>query len=399
MSLPDTISRAPNPSPRRPILGRELIPLALVCILLVVGALIWAFRTGEYTPRNRSMDFLSGDPERTRAFVGAKACAECHPGEYAHYVGSGHAHTLRLAATTDRAHWLDRKKISDPEYRGVLWSYALQKDQLIVERSHGTNPEVEHQVLDYAFGSDHHNMTFISLLDRDPHHPTSREHRLSYFGMLDAMQVTPGQAQPSPEPGTNDRGHNLGPVDTLHCFDCHTTLTSSRGNSVFDPATLVPNVSCERCHGPGRDHIAAARRGEVDLRMSLGPRQGTTAAAQIRACGHCHRLPEMAPAGAIQPENHSLIRFQPIGILSSVCYQKSNGVLSCTTCHDPHSRASRDRQSYETACLGCHQPANSKSSPTCPVSPRQRCLDCHMPKRQLAQGVSFTDHWIIRNPR
>ena len=65
----------------------------------------------------------------------------------------------------------------------------------------------------------------------------------------------------------------VGVTDTMKCFRCHCTLTSRHGRDRLDLDELMPNVSCERCHGPGRSHIEAARRGAPaeELIMPLGP--------------------------------------------------------------------------------------------------------------------------------
>ena len=51
-----------------------------------------------------------------------------------------------------------------------------------------------------------------------------------------------------------------------------------------------------------------------------------------------------------------------------------------------------DRASYESACLSCH---GASPQVTCPVSSRQGCIECHMPKVvDEGQHVPWTDHWI-----
>jgi hypothetical protein len=384
----------PIPAPRGVPQARELLILVAATMFALGGALVWALSPGSSDSRRPANTLTSRDGGRAASFVGAKACAECHAGEYAHYTRSGHAHTLRLAAQTPRSRWLAGKKIVDPENPFVVWSYALDGERLTADRGVEGNNETQRQVLDYAFGS--RSMSFVSVLPGDPRHPASQEHRLSYFASLDAMQVTPGQRQPSPDSGTSQIGRFRDPEDTLLCFACHATLTSSRGNGEIDSKTLVPNVSCERCHGPGRAHVEAARRGDSELAMLLGPRHGWTSEELIRSCGQCHRLPEMAPAGSVRADNHALVRFQPIGLLNSVCYQKSKGGLSCVTCHDPHARASTDDRYYEKSCVNCHQ--DSAKQVVCSVSPREGCVACHMPKREVVRGASFTDHWILRKP-
>src|SRR5262249_49533477 len=168
------------------------------------------------------------------------------------------------------------------------------------------------------------------------------------------------------------------------------TRTSVAGDSALDFKTLIPNVSCERCHGPGRAHVEAARAGKTDLKMPFGL-DSWTAESQLRLCGQCHRHPDRAPPGGVYPENRQLARFQPVGLMQSKCYTRSGGQLSCVTCHDPHARASPDRSSYEAACLKCHE---SAPQAVCRVNPTRGCIDCHMPGIDSGQGILFTDHWI-----
>ena len=47
-------------------------------------------------------------------------------------------------------------------------------------------------------------------------------------------------------------------------------VASAIAGRPFDAETLIPNVTCERCHGPGRRHVEAARRGEASLDMPFG---------------------------------------------------------------------------------------------------------------------------------
>jgi hypothetical protein len=92
-------------------------------------------------------------------------------------------------------------------------------------------------------------------------------------------------------------------------------------------------------------------------------------------------------------------------LIRSRCYAQSGGTLSCITCHDPHKDLETSAGHYESRCLRCHPASTPMSSQTnpganpswspCPVSPRGRCLDCHMPKvRDAVPRAVFTDHRI-----
>lgn len=279
---------------------------------------------------------------------------------------------------------------------------------------------VERFVIDYAFGSGHHAMTFVSVVDPDA--PRAFEHRLTYFRDGDRIAITPGHSvhdKGHPMEGWTPEGRVLSPRITKKCFRCHTTRISIRGRYDLDEATMIPNVGCERCHGSGRSHVDAARTGDDASLQQLAfgldrPDAGRDADAVLRLCGQCHRHPSQAPKHRIRADDPGLARFQPVGLMQSACYQKSEGRFSCLSCHDPHSKVSASASHYEAICLSCHQAPESSpggrnrpelsdgaqftgafdSGVRCPVSPADGCISCHMPRVDSGQRVLFADHWI-----
>ena len=215
---------------------------------------------------------------------------------------------------------------------------------------------------------------------------------MTVFAHKGVPDITPGQAADGKQEGLEPSGRRYTDANALKCFECHTTLLSDRGPSVLDESTMIPNVGCERCHGPGKSHVEAARAGapDVKLAMPFGPGRSTTD-EQMRMCGACHRVPSMGDASLIRTDNPVLVRFQPVGLMQSACYRKSAGAVSCVTCHDPHSRTSTNRAEYEAVCLSCHE---GPSKTPCKVSPATACLGCHMPRRDVSRGMLLTDHWI-----
>ncbi len=368
--------------------GWEALLIGSTCVVAAVLLFWWA----------ASQSNRPAGPTRVAAlpvsvgsrYVGSRSCGECHPGASAAHHFSGHDRTLRPAGTHPLAARLDGRSIADPERPGVRWTFALHGDELSVERAEGGR--VDRQLIEYALGSGRHAMTFVTRLETDPEEVRIREHRLTYFAHTDALGITPGQEAHKPGSGTNSHGRDLPTGLSLKCISCHVTLPAAAGFDRFEPATAITQVDCERCHGPARAHVESARRGETDLPMPFGPDRWT-ADEQMRLCGECHRHPEMIPAEALRPENTVLTRFQPVGLMQSACYTGSAGALSCTTCHDAHSRTSRDRVAYEQTCRSCHG-GDSNHQSACPVSPRGGCIDCHMPQRDTERGLLFTDHWI-----
>ena len=339
-------------------------------------------------------------------YIGSRVCAECHPAETALHARTGHARTLVPAGRVDVSRRLDGTTVADPESPDVSWSYRYADEQLHITRK--TASEVQQWVADYAIGSGHHALTYVSMIDRKIPHVL--EHRLTYYHRENgksALGITPGHdSRPAP-PGLKPYGGELPPRIARECFRCHATqLSAGDDEQRFDENTMIPNVSCERCHGPGKAHVAAARRHapESELALPFGP-DNWTAAKLLTMCGSCHRLPSPSQAGRIKPGDPNLVRFQPVGIVQSRCYQKSVGAFSCVTCHDPHSRVATDRPAYDTICLSCHtgpaqpkQEGTAKPAPSCPVSARSRCVECHMPRKDAGQGILFSDHWIRIHP-
>jgi tetratricopeptide (TPR) repeat protein len=81
----------------------------------------------------------------------------------------------------------------------------------------------------------------------------------------------------------------------------------------------------------------------------------------------------------------------PYRLMQSPCFQKSEGRMTCTTCHNPHERPT----SSDRPCRACHAQAH-ESKPEA----SQNCVPCHMVRRQPddARLTTFTDHRISRRP-
>lgn len=328
-------------------------------------------------------------------YVGAKVCSECHPGATASFARSGHGQTLRSAEDVAAARGLDGRTVADPEIPGVTWTFAVEGGRLHLDRAEGG--AVERLLVDYAFGSGHHATTFLTVVDPDA--PRALEHRLTLRAADDTLYITPGQDEAHRMEGTTPRGRELSPKVTAKCFGCHTTPMVREASTSIHAENLMPNVSCERCHGPGRSHVEAARAGRTGLAMPFGIDRWTPA-SQMTLCGECHRHPARSDPKLIRREDPAVARFQPVGLMSSACYVQSGGAVHCLSCHNPHARSSTDTASYEAVCLKCHEPAPTQQEQTaCPVSPRTGCIDCHMPRVDSGQQILFTDHWIrVRGP-
>jgi len=369
------------------------LTLIAVFTLGLAGLLLWsADPPGSGTDADEARHVRLGGALETGPYVGTDSCMDCHPGIHAHYVNSGHARTLRLAADRRLARELDGRTFEDPEWPDATWRFAWDEDRLELIRHE--NGQVERQPVEFALGSGHHATTFVSLLDDDPRSLKAIEHRITYFREQDRLGVTPGQTTDQ-HPTGNPSGYALEGDEVTRCFGCHTTRLSTVGADRIDLESMIPNVTCERCHGPGREHVRAAQRGAAaeELSMPFGPGDWT-AEGMMELCGRCHRHPNNAPPGVIRPDNSHIARFQPVGVMQSRCYIQSRGTYTCVTCHDPHARVESDPLFYEAICLDCHTGLTPESPTVHLADGPLGCLDCHMPKVDSGQAVLFTDHWI-----
>lgn len=222
----------------------------------------------------------------------------------------------------------------------------------------------------WAFGAGAQAITTVSQLNEDAY----LEHGLSWYKQTGATALTPGHRTPvgvtyptfSPE------------ANLLRCFQCHSTgklqLTAARA---ILPAE--PGVRCEACHGPGAAHASAPAATNIQ-----NPRR--LAASQLNDhCGQCHRMPP-AQGVATNFENPWNVRHQPVYLSQSACFLKSEGRLSCLSCHQPHSDA---KVAVDGQCMTCHQ----KPKHTANVS-TAACVSCHMPVVKPSPLLGFANHWI-----
>ena len=329
------------------------------------------------------------DPGKSQdLLVGTSACAECHPENAAWWAESGHAHTFQRTKDSEIARQLDGRVFEDPG-RGTKFFYHFDDDGLSV--SIPSRFGEDRFPLTYALGSGTHGLTFLSLIPHEEGRTIGVEHRATFFRSKEGLGITPGQKGLPPPPQEVEHFGKIVVGRTLeNCIRCHTTSGRIAREQIVG---LEAHVGCERCHGPGLQHTQAVEENREDHLMHVKDRW-PTAYAEIRTCGQCHRLPNMLKETELRRESVALVRLQPVGLLQSACYLKSEGRLRCTTCHDPHKSVAKNRGHYERICLECHTRPNSTN---CPVNARTNCIKCHMPGIVLGFSI-FHDHWIrVRN--
>lgn len=367
---------------------RILIP-AITGLCLAAVAVSFVFRPGTTpdpaVPDGSSTGSQPAESSNMASFVGHQQCADCHFEIHESHVQTPHARTLTTTASSSAAQSLCDAVIAAGADYGT-YHYQCDQEGLMAELP-DTFPGRMFP-LEYAFGSGEHAVTFLTLLD-DHGETVGIEHRMSWFQTKDGVSQTPGHARLSPTRDVELFGKIIRGDDLKRCVSCHVTTGKVVGTNIHD---FTPAIHCERCHGPGAEHVAAASDGSLaDLSTTI--RSGWSADAEIKLCGECHRTPADISSERLKRYPNSVVRFQPVGLLQSRCYLESNNTLSCTSCHNPHEGVhSRSLELQNQTCRDCHQDPASQT--LCGSGQTNNCIDCHMPAIELVDGISFRDHWI-----
>jgi hypothetical protein len=323
-------------------------------------------------------------------YVDERTCAECHPAQAASHPRTDHAHTLQPANQWPLAAALDGKTFQDPE-RGVKYHYRFDPQEGLSV----TAPERfgnESFPLTYAFGAGRRGVTFLTLIPNRLGQTVGIEHRVSVRSGQDGpiLELAPGHQGHVPAQQVEQFGRVIDAAALGRCVECHATRGEIGDQEIRG---LEPNVGCQKCHWPGREHMIAMREAQA-RGEEIPARPKPTPLEQIRACSRCHLQSGADDELKAMPNHIRSVRVQASELQQSRCFTQSENRLGCSTCHDPHAPIASDPAPYVQQCLACHAEPNSVS---CPVSPKTDCLRCHMPAQTAENGLQWHDHRIRKN--
>jgi Cytochrome c554 and c-prime len=209
------------------------------------------------------------------------------------------------------------------------------------------------------------------------------------------------------------------------CLECHGTYFESLAPPLnrYRQTGFVVGVTCEKCHGPGREHVqrfnskpATNPPDPAILNPARFPRE-----RQMDLCAWCHAghgqsiLPAFSyvlgkPLDAYlelpqsDPDTPIDVHGSQVELLmKSRCFQSST--MTCLTCHDVH-KTQKDLAAFSEHCLHCH---TVESHPKIGQPIANNCVGCHMPKQKTklivfswnAKQVSpeVRNHWIKVYPK
>jgi hypothetical protein len=340
--------------------------------------------TGDQTSLLTQVEITPAKP----TLMGRDVCRECHAENYQLHGNHGHKSTFASTSDPEIIEMFVGKSYDAGQPYGTYTYHADEQGLFArIPEKFGDQPFR----LNYALGSADGAVTLLSLMPSGQQGTVAIEHRASWFSGTGELGPTP--LEESGSITTPGEFFGLKHEDEVmrKCVYCHTTRGRIVDQQIVD---LVPNVNCEKCHGPASEHVRQARAMPVPPKFSVG-RDDWDTESEMQLCGDCHRLPAAVSRTSLREYPREMVRFQPVGLLRSKCFVESEGKLKCTTCHNPHQTVKAvSNQQYLQNCVSCHL-EDSQTHVACPISPKQGCIDCHMPAIEIpGLGVSFHDHWI-----
>jgi hypothetical protein len=328
-----------------------------------------------------------GSEPRER-YVGSPACAACHAQIADTQKTTPMAHTAMLA----NSEMFAKSGITGPlTFRSGAYRYEISQTAAGPVYSASDGAQSVSTPLGWVFGSGHFGRTFVY-----EQKGTFYESHLSYYSTTQALDFTTGHPRFTPTSIAKALGQPL--LAPRGCFGCHTTAATTSYR--FDPSGLTPGVTCEACHGPGAQHVAAISlaNGNVTSTFIVNPAT-LNASDSVDFCGACHRTRlDVVQLGISDVRT---ARFPAYRLQASRCWgSDGDSRMTCTACHDPHRPLVTDAASYDKNCLSCHvlsaasKPAKDHPAAACPVAQKE-CVTCHMPKYEIPEmHADFTDHKI-----
>jgi len=347
------------------------------------------------------------------SYVGSNACRQCHPQEFESYRKTSHSQSL---ASIDPDHE-PANAVFDHAPSGRRYRVTRREGRLVHEESLLLSDQSEFSLttapLKYRVGSGHFARTYLcdfggGFLFESP---------VTWYESAQSWSMTPGYDRP---------GHRSFSRPVLeNCLWCHSGNTGVSTTSHFRLQPIEEAIGCERCHGPGQDHVAfrnESSRGPDTRDPIVNPRRLSRKLSEA-VCEQCHLQGEIHVGGRnvrdadfrpgqVLEQFGTVYRLRKSGtdmtvvghveqLHESPCYRQSE-TLTCMTCHDPHKPVAPEMKVSQNRanCVQCHQDQSCKLE----ISLRETranndCVHCHMPKSATeVPHLAFTHHRIGIHP-
>lgn len=327
-----------------------------------------------------------GDP-RGSLYAGAATCMQCHKGVADSYAHSHHFNTSAKADYNYLKNFVTGANCSVDFVNGQKVVLSKQ-DEAIYQIYYKDDKQGQAEKIDVAFGAAVKAQTYgywrgNQLLQLP----------LTYLSNEKIWTNSPGF--PIDHPYFNR------PV-VSRCMECHTAFALAgeqrdgnllRTKQVYNPASVVYGIDCERCHGPGAEHAKFQQQNPtVKEAKFITSIKSLNRQQQLDLCGSCHsgdpvkiksifsfkpgdtlsRYYMFFNGATVEPDVHGM---QSQLLQLSKCFRQSQ--MTCITCHQPH-QSQQNVQAFISQCTACHQQVKHTVNVN---AAGNNCITCHMPER------------------
>lgn len=347
----------------------------VVAVGVVLAILLWPAPPPPPELPDEDLDALAAVVNP--GYVGIETCAECHKDRVAAVKTTRHYVACTLSGGVAAPGFEPGRGRFDTRVSGLRYEMARTADGCVataVETTPAGEKRTAYPVgLVYGSANKKDEMYFAWQGDRLVRIPVAWLYEADCWG-TDVDRMTVLDTHPA-------------------CLECHNTWVGHRpGNPIrYRKDDLLLGVTCERCHGPAREHVEHHRANPKSPAAKIVHPGLLSRERLMDVCAQCHgdsRLEGKAfafkpgePLGNTHHTARANVREnetttnQVRHLTDSKCYQK--GQMSCITCHNPHS----PKAAGSTGCTDCHKQAECKDQPTQPAGVRTDCVGCHMPRQ------------------
>ena len=185
------------------------------------------------------------------------------------------------------------------------------------------------------------------------------------------------------------------------CLECHTTYYQPYENAAnqYHRDHYVLGVTCEKCHGPGKEHVDYHRDHPQDEQPhAIVNPSALSLERSLELCQLCHGgnpTKEIQPPFSYRPgeplsdyyefpesdgsqlstgvhTNTQLPRLR-----RSACFLESES-MTCIDCHNPHQHERGNKRLFSERCIRCHEPPECGKFEQLGEQLAENCIDCHM---------------------
>ena len=367
---------------------RKLYIVAVICIMMFSVIYLQCTTSKPADPRGEN-------------YAGSATCVKCHANLYNSYLHTAHF-VATVPANLKTVHGSFTKNANVFKFSPTQKIVMEHSDSGLYQTYYLNGKVVESKRFDVVLGG----VKGESYLHWEGN--ALNQLPVSYYAKQNQWLMSPGYI-----PGSIYFNRPI----AARCMECHASYIGDvpdaspqlRSSEQFDKTSLIYGIDCEKCHGPGAQHVEfQTSNPTIKTAKYISSYSSLPRSRRLDMCGVCHsgnksvmlrptfrfkpgdtlanyKLPDIVRAA---DTSHLDVHGNQIQLLSSSkCFIYSK--MDCATCHNTHQNQRGNSMLFTQKCLNCHRinqhnyckMANTLSDKVL----KANCIQCHMPA--LPSGV------------